>query len=252
VLLVQQARLRAAGPWAARPWVPSLVVQPALLLAVPAAGRCAREIGARFCRAPALFPAPAAVRKVLPEFSAQAVWALPLAIGLEVSQLAVLPLVAPAAGRHARAIGALFYRAPSLVPAPAAAPQVLSAVAVRQAQASPLAVEHEALPAAAVQPGVAAAVAVVQPDVAEEVGAEPAEAAAVAAPVVPAELPSGRPGAAAWACRQDPLPPWPAPPPSAMTARVMELSPIAWPQELLSWQAALIVALSCAWGPEEL
>jgi hypothetical protein len=228
-LLVEQARLRAAGLW-----VPSLMAQSVLLLMVPVAGRYAREIGALFCRAPSLFPAPAAVRKVLPAFSAPSAWALPLAIGLEASQLAVLPLVAPAAGRYAQAIGALFYRAPSLVRAPAAAPQVLSAVAVRQAQASPLAVEHEVLPAAAV----------VQPDAAEEVGAEPAEAAAVvASPVVPAGLPSGRPGAAAWACRQGPLPPWPAPRPSAMTARVMELSPIAWSQEL-SWQAALVVSSS--------
>lgn len=78
-------------------------------------------------------------------------------------------------------------------------------------------------------------------------GAEPAERAAVVLPAAPEELLSGLAWAAAWACRQDPLPPWPAPPPSAPTARVMALSPIAGPQGLWS-QVALVASSSWRLG----
>jgi hypothetical protein len=94
----------------------------------------------------------------------------------------------------------------------------------------------------------AEAVAAVLRDAAAAVGAEPAEGAAAGEPAGPGALPSGLPWA--WACRQDPLPPWPAPRPSAQIARAMELSPIAWLSEL-SWQAAQVVVLSCALGPGE-
>jgi hypothetical protein len=119
---------------------------------------------------------------------------------------------------------------------------------VRWVQALPQVVEHAVRQAAAVPPDVAVAeeavpldaeaVAAVLQDAAAvaavrdaaAVGAEPAEGAAAAAEpgrAGPGALPSGLPWA--WACRQDPLPPWPAPPRSALTARGMEWSPIAWP-----------------------
>jgi hypothetical protein len=106
-------------------------------------------------------------------------------------------------------------------------------------QALPQVVEHAVRQAAAVPPDVAVAEEAVPLDAeavaavrdAAAVGAEPAEGAAAAAaaaePAGPGALPSGLPWA--WACRQAPLPPWPAPPRSALTARGMEWSPIAWP-----------------------
>jgi len=117
---------------------------------------------------------------------------------------------------------------PSLFPALAAAWLVLPGAAARPVEAQPQAAAHAERPAEeAVAPMGAAAVEAV-PDAAAEVGAEPAAGAGAAAVArgVPGELPSGLPWA--WVCRQDPLPPWPAPPPSAPTARAMELSPIAW------------------------
>jgi len=98
--------------------------------------------------------------------------------------------------------------------------------------ALPRAAEHAAEQAAAVLLDAAAAalpdaeVVVALPDAAEEVGPAPAEGAAVAEPAAPGALPSALPWA--WASRQDPLPPWPAPRPWVQIARAMELSPIAW------------------------
>ena len=241
---VEQPCLQAVYLRAAELRVTSSTVQPVLRLKAPVAGRDAREIGALFCRAPALVPAPAAVRKVLPEFLAQKAWALPQAIGLEASQSAVLPLMVPVAGRGERAVGALFCRAPALFHAPADARQVLPAGAVRLAEASLQVAQHGVQqPAAgvAVRPDAAGAAVAAPRDVAAAVAAEPAAGAGLAALRV---VPAGRPSAAAWASRQDLLPPWPALPPPAPTARGMGLSPIAWPQGL-SWQAALVVSSSC-------
>ena len=103
--------------------------------------------------------------------------------------------------------------------------------------ALPRAAAHAAEQAAAVLLDAAAVVAALPdaevavvaalPDAAaEEVGAAPAEGAAVAEPAAPGALPSALPWA--WASRQDPLPPWPAPRPWVQIARAMELSPIAW------------------------
>jgi hypothetical protein len=106
---------------------------------------------------------------------------------------------------------------------------------VRWVQALPRVVEHAVRQAAAVPPDVAVAAEEEVPLDAEAVVAVLRDAAAVERPegaaavelAVPGALPSGLPWA--WACRQDPLPPWPAPPPSAPTARGMEWSPSAWP-----------------------
>jgi len=135
-------------------------------------------------------------------------------------------------------------RAPFPVPAPGAAQLVPPEASVRQAQGLLLAARHEARPAAeAAEPMDAGAVVV------EE--AEPDVVVAAEFPVVPAGLPSGPPWAAASAFRQDRALPWPVPPRSTPTARAMKKgSPVAWPLER-SWQAALIVVLSCVLGPGE-
>ena len=144
-------------------------------------------------------------------------------------------------------------RAPFRAPAPGVARRVPPEASERQAQGLRPAARHEALrlvAAVLARSDVAAAGAVAQPDAAAaEVVAEPDVVGAAALPVVPAEFPSEPPWAAAWVSRPDPVPPS-APPRSAPTARAMELSPIAWLSEL-SWQAALVVELSCALGPGE-
>lgn len=136
------------------------------------------------------------------------------------------------AGRSAWA--AAFVLAPVPARAPAAEwPVHPLEVSARWVPALPRAAEHAAEQAAAVLLDAAAAalpdaeVVVALPDAAaEEVGAAPAEGAAVVEPAAPGALPSALPWA--WASRQDPLPPWPAPRPWVQIARAMELSPIAW------------------------
>jgi hypothetical protein len=175
-------------------------------------------------------------------------------------RLAVSPSMVSGAGRE-RAMGVLFSRAPAPFHAPAAARQVLPAVAVGWAEALPRVAQHEEPPPAV---GVAArldvAVAAEAVPLGEEVAAVEAprdvvavapQGAAVAAAVSLAVLAAEQPSAVApWACRQDLLLPGLAPLRSAPTARGMALLPIAWPQEL-SWQAELIADLSCALGPGE-
>jgi hypothetical protein len=147
---------------------------------------------------------------------------------------------AVAAGRFSAAA-----RAPFPVPGPEAAQLVPPEPSARQAQGLPLAARHEAQPGAAeAEPTDAGAAA---EGVAE---AEPDVGVAAVSPVVPAGLPSGPPWAAVWVFRQDRVLPWPVRRRSAPTARAMELSPVAWPSER-SWQAALVVVLSCALGPGE-
>lgn len=137
-------------------------------------------------------------------------------------------------------------RVPFPVRAPEAAQRVQPEASARQARGLLRAARHEA------QPGVAEVAAPTDAGVAAEEAeaAEPdvAVVAEVELPVVPAEPPSGPPSAAAWVFRQGRVLPWPAPPRLATTARAMELSPVAWPSER-SWQAALVVVLSCALGP---
>jgi hypothetical protein len=105
-------------------------------------------------------------------------------------------------------------------------PALPRAAAHAAEQAAAVLLDAAAVVAAAL-PDAAAEVVVALPDAAaEEVGAAPAEGAAVAEPAAPGALPSALPWA--WASRQDPLPPWPAPRPWVQIARAMELSPIAW------------------------
>jgi len=104
----------------------------------------------------------------------------------------------------------------------------------------PRAAEHEAPAPQAVehagrQGEVAAAVApvAVGAEAEQRVAAERAAAEEVVrrreAPGAPGALPSGPPWAVAWAFRRDRLPLWPAPRPTARSARAMEQRPIAWP-----------------------
>jgi hypothetical protein len=99
--------------------------------------------------------------------------------------------------------------------------------AEREASA-PQAAEH-----AGRQGEVAAAVGPVAVEAERRVAAARAAAEEVVrrreAPGAPGALPSGPPWAVAWAFRRDRLPLWPAPRPTARSARAMEQRPIAWP-----------------------
>jgi hypothetical protein len=167
----------------------------------------------------------------------------------------LLALEAPVAGRCAEPVGlppvvqkvapaassSVAAPAPFLALAPGAARPVLPEVSARQAQGLLRAGLHEELRLGVVEavPTDAAAVAA---------GSGPDVVVAAALPVVPAGPPSEPPWGAVWVFRQDPAPLWPVRPRSAPTARAMGLSPVAWRSEL-SWQAALVVVLSCALGP---
>jgi len=122
---------------------------------------------------------------------------------------------------------------------PVLAGTVLPRAAEHEVSVLPRAVEHAAsAPQAAEHAGrqgeVAAAAPVAVGAAAEQrVSAERAEAEEVVArreaPGAPGALPSGPPWAVAWAFRRDRLPLWPAPRPTARSARAMEQRPIAWP-----------------------
>jgi hypothetical protein len=184
-----------------------------------------------------------------------------LAVVSRAAEHGVRPRVA-AARAAPSSVGA---RVPFRAHAPAVARPVPPGVSARQAEAlpqaaacevQPPAVEEVARPdaeaaVAAAQPGVAAAEVAERPDAAEEEAAEPDVALAVAArPAWRAGLPSVPPWAPVWVSRPDLILLWPAPSPSAPIGRAMELMPIAWPSTR-SWQAALILVLSCAVGPRE-
>ena len=175
-------------------------------------------------------------------------WAAALRVGQRVRRQAAS--AAREAGRSARAV------APSSR-ALAAAWQHPREPSARQVQALPRAGASEVLrPAAemeevavrldvaslevAAQPGVAVELVVARPVEAEPVaGSRPAEGVEAEAELAVGEpqqeVPPGAVlawpeaflSAAAWVCRQDPIPLF-VPRPSALTARAIELSPIAW------------------------
>ncbi len=112
------------------------------------------------------------------------------------------------------------------------------------------AVEVPTVVAVVALPGAAAAA---EPDVGVgpgRVAAAGADAGSAALRVVPAASPSALPWAAAWACPRSPVLLSAAPPRSVRFAHAMGSPPVAWPS-MRSWQAALVVALSCALDPGE-
>jgi hypothetical protein len=157
-------------------------------------------------------------------------------------------------------------RAPFHVHAPRAERPVPPGVWARQGSVQPRVAACEVQPLAAAEvvlPDAGEAQAAAPPDVAEAAveavpdaaaeaaGEEEPDVAVVAAALraVRAALPSALPWAA-WASRQDLVLLWPAPPQSEPIVRAMELMPIAWPSTR-SWQAALVLVLSCALDPRE-